>query len=354
MPDCSTGDAPTAFHKQSCDVVGTPVCVLVGAELRCDLDDCSESDDFVAVNYQTTSEVAVFGTCLIRNQGGGLDAHKFCCVHDQNSINLTKVTLEGSEGDDRDMGFYYAASASELREVSSKLGAMASGNDGHDSLRGSDRTSAFYTEELYGDKGEDTLDGRGGEDTLYGGDQDDTMSGGEGNDILFGNRGDDVMQGKDGDDVLVGGLGHDTMYGDEGDDQLHGGRGFDLLYGGDDDDVIYGGSGQDQLIGEDGDDVLCDTNAMRPGDPCGSTNTFVSTPGFFGVALGHDVAWQQRMTSGSFCPGVTVSGNRTVLEARDAAWSWFNTVMGPSIGVLDPTVAPYPECLAIIQKWGIY
>ena len=54
---------------------------------------------------------------------------------------------------------------------------------------------------LYGDGGNDTINGGAGNDALYGG---------TGNDYLYGNDGDDILDGGEGNDYLNGGNGNDT------------------------------------------------------------------------------------------------------------------------------------------------
>lgn len=53
-----------------------------------------------------------------------------------------------------------------------------------------------------------------------------------GNDIAYGQEGDDLIFGEKGDDVLYGDGGNDNLVGGAGDDQLVGGGGADLLQGG--------------------------------------------------------------------------------------------------------------------------
>lgn len=58
---------------------------------------------------------------------------------------------------------------------------------------------------LYGDAGDDRLQGGAGDDILLGGDGDDLLSGGSGRDLLIGGRGADRIVGNADDDILIAG-----------------------------------------------------------------------------------------------------------------------------------------------------
>jgi serralysin len=64
---------------------------------------------------------------------------------------------------------------------------------------------------LFGDDGNDILNGNLGADTGDGGAGNDVVRGGQGNDLLTGGAGDDYMTGDLGDDTLTGGAGADTF-----------------------------------------------------------------------------------------------------------------------------------------------
>lgn len=113
--------------------------------------------------------------------------------------------------------------------------ARVNGGSGDDVLKGSASSM------LYGDGGDDHLDGGGGPFGFgsYGGAGNDTLThcgqdcfGGTGNDSLTGTDEDNTLHGEDGADVLHGQGGADTLYGDAGDDILWGGAGTDTLFGG--------------------------------------------------------------------------------------------------------------------------
>ena len=184
--------------------------------------------------------------------------------------------------------------------------------------------------ELYGRKGDDTLEGSWGDDLLKGGQGDDYLDGGRGNDELYGGRGSDTLDGNWGDDKLYGGRGEDTLKGSRGDDELYGGRGSDSLNGGFGDDALYGGRGADTLFGDWGDDELdggkgddtlegsrgADTFVFREGD---GNDTIVD----FGFGFGGDNDWSSfvrnssgyGMTEGGILRGTYLP--RTGDEAED-------------------------------------
>ena len=91
-----------------------------------------------------------------------------------------------------------------------------------------------HDDTLAGDLSNNTLMGRGGDDTLYGGPD----------------GGDDRMYGENGNDRIYGGTGNDTIYGGAGDDALSGGA--------DDDTFVFApGSGDDTITDfTDGDDKI--------------------------------------------------------------------------------------------------
>ncbi len=134
------------------------------------------------------------------------------------------------------------------------------GGEGNDTLEG-----GSDDDYLYGEYGDDSLDGGEGLDQLYGEYGDDTLSGGAGSDDLYGSDGNDSLDGEggnddlyggEGNDSLLGGEGEDDLYGSYGDDTLSGGAGADDLSGGSDNDLLEGDGGDDDLYGSDGMDTL--------------------------------------------------------------------------------------------------
>jgi serralysin len=83
--------------------------------------------------------------------------------------------------------------------------------------------------DMIGSQYDDTLYGRGGNDTINGGLE--TISEISGDDRLYGGGGDDILMGLQGDDLLFGGADADLIVGGVGVDKLHGGGGRDDLIG---------------------------------------------------------------------------------------------------------------------------
>jgi len=161
-----------------------------------------------------------------------------------------------------------------------------------------------YTNELFGNGGEDHIEGRDGNDLLDGGADDDTILGGGGDDTIYGGSGNDTITDSDGSDTVYGGDGDDvidtsgsdpqpdlgypglypadtdpnddidyvdggagndtittgddadTIFGGTGDDTIDGGLDADTIDGGDGNDTIIGGEGSDIIDGGAGDDVI--------------------------------------------------------------------------------------------------
>ncbi|MGF6203552.1 peroxidase family protein [Pseudomonas laurylsulfatiphila] len=65
-----------------------------------------------------------------------------------------------------------------------------------------------------------------------------------------------VMGGTAGNDIIISGEGDDTVYGDAGNDRLEGGAGNDAVLGGDGDDIISDSFGDNRLEGNAGNDVI--------------------------------------------------------------------------------------------------
>jgi Ca2+-binding RTX toxin-like protein len=135
---------------------------------------------------------------------------------------------------------------------------------------------------IFGDNGNNTLDGGAGNDTIFGQGGDDLIIGGrdslasrdinntidvadlpdqtesdDGNDTLYGGRGNDTILGGQGNDILDGGDGDDTLSGQDGVDIFRGGAGVDT--------VDYSKESPFQLI------VNLETNVANGGTATGDT-----------------------------------------------------------------------------------
>ncbi len=169
------------------------------------------------------------------------------------------------------------------------------GEGGNDWLQGGP-----YDDVLYGDDGNDTLMGAAGNDVFRPGAGDDVVAGGDGidfilipswtingpvyfdapagvmtselgndtissiealgatmySDTLIGDGAPNRFLGEDGNDMLDGNGGDDSIEGGPGADTLRGGEGNDTLNGGDGSDLVQGGAGDDLMADWWGDDTL--------------------------------------------------------------------------------------------------
>lgn len=134
---------------------------------------------------------------------------------------------------------YVGQAGADLFDAGALTGGEARGLGGADTLIGN-----HHGDRLYGGGGDDAIYGDGGSDRLYGGAGNDTIrlqaifhngssehalaSGGTGNDRIYGSAGNDTrLFGDDGDDIIDGLVGNDTLTGGRGADQLIGGDGTD-------------------------------------------------------------------------------------------------------------------------------
>ncbi len=75
-----------------------------------------------------------------------------------------------------------------------------------------------------------------------------------------------VLGGTEGNDIIVSGEGDDTVYGDGGNDRLEGGNGNNVILGGAGDDIITDIGGDDNLQGGEGNDVIQGGNSSLVGN----------------------------------------------------------------------------------------
>jgi Ca2+-binding RTX toxin-like protein len=212
-----------------------------------------------------------------------------------NNTSATPSTLWGEAGDD-----------------------LLDGGQGNDILRGDGGADRFF-----GDGGIDgvtyfgiaanvhaDLDGVAGDDgpsdgdtiatdieDLYGGNGNDTLIGNAVRNRLVGNAGNDTLSSGDDHDILSGGAGNDFLSSGTGNDSLSGGADNDTLLAFDGNDSLDGDAGDDRLFGHNGNDTLdggTDDDTLFGGQDIsisdfGGNDTFIGGSGVDTVSyLGHD------------------------------------------------------------------
>jgi Ca2+-binding RTX toxin-like protein len=116
-----------------------------------------------------------------------------------------------------------------------------------------------------------------GDDTLYGDGGNDKLEGGFGNDIINAGDGDDIVTDMGGDDNIKAGKGHDVVHAGPGLDLVMGNDGQDFIFLGTDmgsevfagtgNDFIYGNKNAERILGNEGDDwIETGTFDGAPGD----------------------------------------------------------------------------------------
>jgi Ca2+-binding RTX toxin-like protein len=107
---------------------------------------------------------------------------------------------------------------------------------------------------IFGDSGNNTLDGGAGNDTIFGQGGDDLIIGGR--DSLASRDINNTIDVADLQDQTESDDGNDTLYGGRGSDTILGGQGNDILDGGDGDDTLSGQAGIDIFRGGAGSDTV--------------------------------------------------------------------------------------------------
>ncbi len=153
------------------------------------------------------------------------------------------------------------------------LGAQAESVDSTQNLGEADQTGTDFSDILVGDRGDNHLDGAGGDEIIVGGQGSDTLVGGDGNDQINAEHGDDIIVGGSGDDQINGSFGTDTVVfsGNREDyeiEQTHSG-GYRVT------DTVEGRDGSDQITADTElfqfADGLYDQEGLISGEP-------ISTP----------------------------------------------------------------------------
>ena len=109
---------------------------------------------------------------------------------------------------------------------------------------------------LIGGLGDDTIWGDGGDDYIQGGDGGDILLGGAGDDILLDIGGPNNIQGQEGNDAISAGGGEALILGGSGNDFILQGPDFAETFGGLDNDFIHAGTESNIVFGNEGNDWL--------------------------------------------------------------------------------------------------
>ncbi|MBR9865037.1 MAG: type I secretion protein [Rhodobacteraceae bacterium] len=199
-------------------------------------------------------------------------------------------TFEGGAGQDN---LDYSNSDSAVT-VDLSTGSLSGGDADNDSIT----------------SGIDGVIGSDFDDTLIGFDQEGNSSSDTFTNEFFGGKGDDYIEGKGGDDRLFGGEDDDEIYGGGGADIIEGGEGVDNLFGGADRDTFNYSSAEEAI----GDHV----DGGSAGDDCDTLD--LSNVGHYKI-INQTVDADGNSTSGTVQfidhPGGSVTGEMTFTEIEN-------------------------------------
>ena len=235
------------------------------------------------------------------NGTGGADNNVITAGYGNNIIDggLGADTMAGGAGDDT----YYVDNAGDIvtearfegnDSVFSSISYKLTDNVETLTLTGSaniNGTGNDLYNKIYGNAGDNILDGGAAGDTMYGGAGNDTYIFDNAGDyaIEYANQGTDTVLtastffwqanieiltltgsgaasgfGDGANNVMNGNSGANTFWGDGGNDSLSGGAGADNLWGGDGNDTLNGGLDNDLLNGGAGADIFIFNSALGP------------------------------------------------------------------------------------------
>ena len=246
----------TATHDGFTDTINGQVFEVRGSNFADRLLGSSNDDRFIGRSGDDTI-----------NGRDGFDLARYDRVNMSSAVNVN-LAAETATGEYSGVGFTHTLLNIEAVRGSffndtlagDKEDNLLQGRTGNDNIRGRGGNDTLAGEDgrdtLRGDNGKDSLDGGDGRDLLRGGNDNDTLLGGSGKDTLRGDDGRDLLRGGNDNDTLDGGTGNDTLRGDNGNDLLRGGNNNDRLTGGSGKDTLEGGSGNDLLVGSGGNDDL--------------------------------------------------------------------------------------------------
>lgn len=210
--------------------------------------------------------------------GAGQDNLDYSASTGAVNVNLTTGALSGGDADnDSIQGGIDGVIGSEFGDY--LVGFNQQGTSSSDT----------FTNQFFGNGGNDTIEGRAGDDLIDGGADHDLLSGGDGNDTIYGGTGNDAISGGAGADSLFGGDDRDTFTGGNAGDFVDGGE------GGDDYDTLdlHGITGPFQIVHDplnaengvvnflDGDGNVTGSMTFQNIEnviPCFTPGTLIATP----------------------------------------------------------------------------
>lgn len=244
----------------------------------------------------TATYTLVAGTLTVNGSGGADEIHVSASINGK-TIFISEALKSGESPK-------YALKADKINKV------VVHGNGGNDKIYMGETFKATW---VYGDAGNDQLNGGPGIDYLYGGLGDDQLNGYKGQDFLYGESGDDTFfddnlggisadrytggsgfdrisyagrsegvtvrldgtatSGRAGEkdvvlsdvegilgtiyaDTLIGNSSKNQIFGSEGSDIINGKGGDDALFGEGGNDILTGGAGKDLMVGGWGNDLF--------------------------------------------------------------------------------------------------
>lgn len=279
------GSAAGSANAADCLGGGLCACPVTGVTAFCETTVSGGGPGSSAICTKTPGAGGSFGTpdltftCVLDRNGGsgggdvvlildtsagdfeasGSDAsgNPFCCKMRADPwggmvVRYIETQIQGTTHNDIDIAHTYVDGAATVWNLQNPAAwiythGIVNGNEGLDTIWGSNAGGNSYHEWLNGDEGGDTI---------HGGDYWDHINGGSGADDLFGDGGPDTITGASGEDYIEGGNEPCVVgVGCLGDD-IDGGPDADIVFGGDANDIIHGGGGADCLDGELDDDTI--------------------------------------------------------------------------------------------------
>ena len=157
-------------------------------------------------------------------------------------------------------------------------GSVINGNAGTDTLSVTAGTAVWATSSMRGGGGNDTVNATNAiiGIEMYGDLGNDTLNGGTSDDNITGGAGDDTVTGNGGNDTIVGTAGTNSLIGNAGQDNITGGTGADSVDAGVGADAVNGGAGADQITQDNVDSIVGAFSHQSSDLDCGDTFTFAN------------------------------------------------------------------------------